>query len=272
MLNSIVNAERIRVPGERFYDTELYGKNLTVMQAKTLQRLSFTQDLKGIIKLIGENLNYDVNKIYYADFTYILHWFRLKSFSDFPKTVEFQCPFCSQRQTASIRSDKNLTIIDAPAELNEHAGVYMRFDNYPNGLFIRAQKVGDEFITSSLMRKYNIDEDDVDVQSTLLDLNLLRNQENGMDIEQLFQEFKNNKFTPNDLMAIMNFRSQFDWGVNDTYKFECEKCKEEVTVHETLDITQFFLQPSKSESAIRERILSNVKSQTTDQRAGGDVS
>ncbi len=261
MLTSLSNAEVVRVPGERLYESEIYAKDLTTLQAKTLQRLSVTADIRGIIKLLGENISIDINQMYFDDFKYLIHWFRLKSFSDFPHQVGFTCYHCNQHNVQCVNSN-NLMIDDVPEELTEEGGILLPFDNYPNGLYIRAPKIGDEFITEAMLKKHNVATDNLDMRSILLDLNLFRNKVNGIDIEELFKAYNEGKFTPSDLMVISAFRKEFTWGVKDTYKFVCEHCKEEVIVEEPLDITSFF-QPSESKRFIRDRILPSVSTKTT---------
>lgn len=264
MLTNLNNAEKVRVPGERLYEGDIYAKDLTTLQAKTLQRLSITADIRGIIKLIGENINIDINSMYFDDFKYLIHWFRLKSFADFPHSVGFVCYHCNQHNDQTVRSE-NLVINDVPEELTKDGGLLLPFENYPKGLYIRAPKIGDEFITDALMKKYEIPEEDIDMRSIILDLNLFRNKVNGMDIEELYKCFKEGRFTPNDLMLISTFRKEFSWGVEDSYKFKCSNCLEEVIVEEPLDITRFF-QSSESKRSIRDRILPIVPPEAT---AGG---
>ena len=261
MLTSLSNAEIVHVPGERLYESEIYAKDLTTLQAKTLQRLSVTADIRGIIKLLGENINIDINQMYFDDFKYLIHWYRLKSFADFPHQVGFTCYNCNQHNEQPVLS-KNLMIEDVPSELTEDGGILLPFDNYPKGLYIRAPKIGDEFITEAMLKKHNVPTDDIDTRSILLDLNLFRNKVNGIEIEELFKAYKEGKFTPSDLMIISAFRKEFTWGVKDTYEFVCTHCKEEVIVEEPLDITSFF-QPSESKRFIRDRILPVVPSEAT---------
>ena len=269
MLTSLNNAEKIRVPGERLYGQDIYGKDLNVLQSKTLQRLSITADVRGIIKLIGENINIDINSTFYDDFKYLIHWFRLKSFANFPYQVGFVCPFCSEHNSLPIQSN-NLIIDDVPSELNEEGGLMMSFTNFPKGLLIRAPKIGDEFITEAMMKKHNIADENIDMRSILLDLNLFRNKTNGMDIEELFKAYNEGKFTPDDLMVIAAFRKEFSWGVRDSYKLHCEHCLEEVIVEEPLDITTFF-QPGESKRLIRDRILPSVPVEAAVNTVGGDA-
>lgn len=261
MLTNLANTEIVKVPGERLYETEIRAKYLDTLQVKTLQRLSVLGDVKGIVRLLGENLNIDINTMFLDDFKYLIHWFRLKSFANFPHIVGFTCDKCNTHQELPVKSE-NLMIKDVPEDLTKGGGLRISLENYPNGLFIRAPKVGDDFIADKLMQKYELPEDDLDIKSILLDLNLFRNKENGMDIEQLYQDFKLSKFTPDDLMTITAFKMYYNWGVEDTYKFTCEHCKEEVIVQEPLDITTFF-QPSESIRYIRNRILPSVPSETT---------
>ena len=207
--------------------------------------------------------------MFFDDFKYLIHWFRLKSFANFPYQVGFVCPFCNQHNEMPVKSE-NLIIKDVPEELNNDGGLMMAFENFPKGLFIRAPKIGDEFITEAMMKKHDIAETDVDTRAILMDLNLFRNKVNGIDIEELFKAYKEGKFTPDDLMVLAAFRQEFSWGVQDSYKFHCEHCKEEVIVEEPLDITKFFL-PSESKRLIRDRILPSVPAETTADNAGGTI-
>lgn len=266
MITNLSNAERVRVPGERLYEQDIYAKDLDLLQAKTLQRLSASADVLGIIKLLGENLNIDINTMYVDDFKYLIHWFRLKSFSDFPHMVSFTCNHCNKSNELPVKSE-NLVIDDVPNELTKDGGVLMAFENYPKGLYIRAPKVGDDFITNALMKKLEISEEDLDSRSLILDLNLFRNKVNGLDIEDLYKTYKEGKFTTNDLMCITAFKQTMGWGVRDEYKFKCEHCKEEVTVIEPLDLTTFFLS-GESRRLIRSRILPILPLETTDNGAG----
>lgn len=269
MLTNINNAERVRIPGERLYDEDLYAKDFTTLQAKTMQRLSITADIRGIVKLLGENINIDINTLFFDDLVYLIHWFRLKSFADFPHMVGFTCYECGKHNELPVKSEC-LMIKDVPPELTKDGGVLLPFDNFPKGLYIRAPKVGDEFITEAMMKKHEIDEDNLDMRSLLMDLNLFRNRINGMDIEELYKAYLEGKFTPNDLMIVASFRKEFSWGVKSTYKFKCAHCGEEVIVEEPLDITTFF-QPSESKRLIRDRILPLVSSETTAGGVGGNA-
>ena len=176
--------------------------------------------------------------------------------------VGFTCNHCQKHNELPVRSS-NLIIDDVPEELTKDGGVMLPFTNFPQGLYIRAPKVGDIYITNALMKKHEISEDDLDMKSLILDLNLFRNKVNGMDIEDLYQAYLDNKFTPSDLINISSFRQACEWGVRDEYKFTCEHCKEEVIVEEPLDITRFFLS-SESKRSFRDRILPSVPAEAVD--------
>lgn len=269
MLQSLVNAEKIRVPGERLYEEDIYGKDLNVLQVKTLQRLSASADATGVIKLLGENINIDVNKLFFDDFKYLIHWFRLKSFKNFPHMVGFSCNHCHGSNEQAVTGG-NLMIDDVPEELSDNGTVLIALENYPNGIYIRPPKIGDEMITNKMMKKYKFEEDNIDMHSLFLDLNLFRNRENGKDIEELYEEYKRGKFTPDDLMTITAFKTEFTWGVRDTYKFNCSHCGEEVIVEEPLDLTNFFL-PTESRRLVRNRILSSIPTKTGTDESGTNI-
>lgn len=261
MLTSIVGSEIVHLPGEEFYDTEIRAKPFNVLQAKTMQRLSMTADVNGIIKLIGECISYDVNQLFTSDFKYLLHWFRINSYKDFPRYISWDCPHCQLVNETAITSD-NLRYTEVPSEL-VNGGLNMMFDNFPEGLFVRAQKISDEKFASDLKKENRISEDNIEVTNIIMNLNLLRNPQNKLSMEDLWKLYKDNKFTNDDMMALDMFREEYDWGVKDSYALKCSHCNEVVNVESPFNITEFF-QVDGSKRSLRKRILPNVPTQSTD--------
>lgn len=268
MLSSMNGAEIVHVVGENFYPDQLWAKPFNVLQAKTMQRMSMTGDVRGIIKLVGECISIDVNQLFQDDFKYLVHWLRLNSFKDFPRILQWKCPFCETMNETEVKSS-SLVYKDVSDELI-NGGLWMKFDNFDDAFFVRAQKISDEKFASDLLKQERISEDNVEMTNIIMNLNLLRSKENGLTLQDLYGMYKNDKFTNDDMAALDIFRDDYSWGVEDKYKFTCEHCQEEVTVDAPFNITNFF-QFDGSKRNLRKRILSNVPTATTisDDRADG---
>ena len=262
MLTSTVGSEIVHLPGEEFYSEEIRAKPFNVLQAKTMQRMSVTADVNGIIKLIGECISYDVNQLFTSDFKYLLHWFRINSYKDFPRYVEWDCPKCQHTNESAITAD-TLQYIEVPSELTD-GGLRMRFDNFEEGLFVRQQKISDEKFAADIKKQNGISEDNIEVTNIIMNLNLLRNPQNKLDIEELWKMYKENKFTNDDMAALDAFREEYDWGVKDSYSLRCKNCNEVVTVESPFNITSFF-QFDRSKRDLRKRILPNVSAEPTEE-------
>lgn len=260
MLSSVNNSEVVHVVGENFYPEELRVKPFNVLQAKTMQRMSLTGDVKGIIKLVGECISMDVNQLFQDDFKYLVHWLRLNSFKNFPRVLQWNCPFCEKQNETEVETT-SLIYKDVSPDL-KNGGLWMSMDCFDNPFFVRAQKISDEKFTADLLKKEGLPEDNIEVSNIIMNLNLLRNKENGISLQDLYSMYANNKFTNDDMAALDVFRDTYSWGVEDKYKFNCSHCKEEVIVDAPFNITTFF-QFNGSERHLRKRILSNVPSPTT---------
>lgn len=267
MLTSLSGSEVVHVIGENFYPEEIRVKPFNVLQAKTMQRMSLTGDVNGIIKLVGECISIDVNHLFQDDFKYIIHWLRLNSFKDFPRILRWKCPLCNEENENSVTSS-SLIYKDVSSELT-NGGLWMKMDTFDNGIFVRAQKISDEKFTSDLLKKERIPEENIEMTNIIMNLNLMRNKENSISLDDLYVLYKNNRFTTDDMAALDTFREDYSWGVEDKYKFTCSHCQEEVIVDSSFNITTFF-QFDGSKRNLRKRILSNVPTTAAISTVGTD--
>lgn len=265
MLQSTENATKVVLPGGAFYPQDIYVKPFNVLQVKTLSKIALTNDPIQLINLVGECINYDVKELYQDDFWYLLHWLRINSFMDFPHIIPWQCPACEYKNNTPL-TPETLTY-DEIKEDYVDGEMRMKFDNFPEGLYIRPQKVKDDITSRNFMKKKLIKESDMARAAIIMDLLLLTNPKNNMNLEELYKLYNEGKFTNDDFNAIAMFKKEYAWGVTDVARMKCDKCHEEVDVEYSFSLASF-LPSNNDRSNFRKRILAGVPSTPTDTTVG----
>lgn len=255
MLTNLDNASNVKLPGQAFYPQEVYAKPFNVLQIKSINNIIANNDSNRLINLVGECINYDIKELYQDDFWYLLHWLRIQSYMNFPHIIPWQCPDCDHRNN-SVLTNENLTYNEIPEDYKD-GEMKIILDNFPDGLYIRPQKVKDDIICQNFMKKKMIKEDDLARSSIIMDLLLLTNPKNDLNLEQLYNMFVSNKFTTDDFATIQVFRDTYTWGVTDIAKFKCDKCGEEVDVEYSFSLLTF-LSKNHDRTNLRKRILAGV--------------
>lgn len=261
MLTSLDRASKIELPGGAFYGQDIYARPLTVLQIKSLNSVVSTNNTGQLINIVGDCINYDVKELYQDDFWYLLHWLRINSYLDFPHIIPWECPDCGTTNRSPLKGD-NLTYTEIPEDYKD-GQMKIVLNEFPDGLYIRPQKVKDDIICQSFMKRRMMKSDDVARASIIMDLLTLTDPKNDLNLEQLYNMFTNNKFTTDDFAAIQVFKQEYTWGVTDIAKFKCDKCLEEVDVEYSFSLLSF-LPKNNDRTGLRKRILVSVPAAPAD--------
>lgn len=245
----------LHLPGAAFYpfgDTTLI-RPLNIANIKQLSLAIYNNDIGLLERTVADCVNFDVTELYISDWWYLLWWLRLNSYKNFPMQISYTCPHCETTHTHTITTD-TLQYEDIHEGFDpRHSRV--RLDNYENEVRIRPPKVGDETRVRNLLKQKMVNIDSKNGQSALECMRTLAVLETEtMSLDDIYIAYRNDKFTPDDLLTIEAFVDIASYGVKNEFKLTCATCKEEVPVAVDIRPLDFF-PANPAATSIRERIL-----------------
>lgn len=176
--------------------------------------------------------NYSTDKIYSFDYTFLLYQIRAVTYKLFPIKVYTTCEECEHRYGIEIEIPK-LTI-----ETLEEKNIdnIINFENFGEVKF-RYKQLDDDLLVDSLLKRNNIDREDIFMRILALDAVLLSDWK---PIDEVWDLILQGLITAEDLAQLENKFNKTTWGVKEEINCKCPKCGKEVVVPYTLDATDFF--------------------------------
>ena len=176
--------------------------------------------------------NYSVDQIYYYDYVFLLYQIRAVTYKLFPIKVYTTCEECNHRYGVEI--DVTKLAIETLEEQNIFNKINL--ENFGEVEF-RYKQLNDDLLVDNLLKKNNIDREDIFMRILALDAVLLSNWKSTDEVWNLILQ---GLITAEDLAQLENNFNKTIWGVKEELTCKCPKCGKEVVVPYTLDATDFF--------------------------------
>lgn len=241
-MNPQVETYKIELPGKILYpsDAAFSVKKITPFeQKKFYSDMSVAETLeerntavRDLIKRLVICENYDLDNIYMPDFSFILYQIRAVTYKMFPLKVYTDCEGCGRKYSTPIEvTDLSIETLEEDKVVKE-----IELENF-GAVPFRYKQIGDDATIERLVKKANMDSEDLFMRLLALDAVVLSDWK---PVEEVWDLIANGEITVQDITKIEKTLSDFTWGVKEEIACRCPHCGKEVVVPYSLDATDFF--------------------------------